>query len=85
MTLNSINGRRFTAANGNSIFLPAAGYRMNNELFLDGGRGDYWTSTYNDGWSSDSFVLDFSSERLSSNMDINGLRSQGIPVRPVRK
>ncbi len=45
-TLNSVNGTKFTSnINGNSIFLPAAGYRWGGDLYLAGGYGRYWSST----------------------------------------
>ncbi len=33
--------------NGNSIFLPAAGYRSSLSLYDDGSDGDYWSSSLN--------------------------------------
>ena len=44
-TQNGVNGRLFTASNGNSIFLPAAGIRMVSEISSDGSRGFYWSSS----------------------------------------
>jgi len=47
-TINGINGRRFTdKTSGNSIFLPAAGYRdiSNGTLSHKGTDGNYWSST----------------------------------------
>ena len=39
------HGLLFTAANGNSLFLPAAGYRCDDELNLAGSYGYYWLSS----------------------------------------
>ena len=45
-TFNGVYGRKYTSkVNGNSIFLPAAGYRWEGNLFNTGKYGDYWTST----------------------------------------
>lgn len=45
-TFNGVYGRKYTSkVNGNSIFLPAAGYRWEGNLFNTGKCGDYWTST----------------------------------------
>lgn len=44
-TRNGVNGRLFTASNGNSIFLPAAGYRWYDELNRAGFFGYYWSSS----------------------------------------
>jgi len=41
--VNGVNGRKVTSqSNGNSIFLPAAGYRWDDELFNAGSSGNYW-------------------------------------------
>lgn len=40
----SHNGYLVSATNGNSIFLPAAGYRDGTNLFNDGCGGNYWSS-----------------------------------------
>ena len=45
MTQNGVNGRLFTASNGNSLFLPAAGCRSNSSLDYAGSRGYYWSSS----------------------------------------
>ena len=45
-TLNGVKGRKFTSEiNGNSIFLPAAGYRLGGSLDCVGTDGNYWSST----------------------------------------
>lgn len=42
---SGINGQLITAPNGNSIFLPAAGYRSNDSI-IDDGIGHYWSSSH---------------------------------------
>ncbi len=44
-TQGSVNGYKVTGPNGNSIFLPAAGYRYGSSLSYQGSRGYYWSST----------------------------------------
>lgn len=44
-TVNGSNGYLITGANGNQIFLPAAGYRKGETLKETGGAGYYWTGT----------------------------------------
>lgn len=39
------NGYKVTGKNGNSIFLPAAGYTYDSSLGGDGSRGYYWSSS----------------------------------------
>ena len=83
-TLNGVNGYRVTGPNGNSIFLPAAGYRFGTEVDDRGSSGYYWSSTlrsdYGSYYSSYACYLDFDSR-------INGwdgnYRYNGRTVRPV--
>lgn len=42
-------GKKFTGPNGNSIFLPAAGYRAGTSLWGEGSCGDYWGATLTGG------------------------------------
>lgn len=44
-TYNGVNGRLVTGPNGNSIFLPAAGYRFGTDLYNAGSSGYYWSAT----------------------------------------
>lgn len=44
-TQNGVNGVRVTGTNGNSIFLPAAGYCHGSSYRRVGEEGDYWSST----------------------------------------
>ena len=46
---NGVNGRLFTASNGNSIFLPAAGWRHDDVLDSEGISGGYWLSSLGSG------------------------------------
>ena len=80
-TQNGVFGRKFTdKSNGNSIFLPAVGYRFsgNGTLYLAGSDGYYWSSTQYD--SNLAYDLFFD----SYNADWNGsYRNYGRSVRPV--
>ena len=42
---SGINGRTFTAQNGNTLFIPAAGYWMDGSKKSGGSNGFIWTST----------------------------------------
>jgi hypothetical protein len=44
-TQNGVNGRLFTGTNGNSLFLPAAGFRWDSSLNDAGSYGYYWSSS----------------------------------------
>lgn len=46
--INGVNGYKVTGPNGNSIFLPAAGFKHGVELYYSGSSGYYWSSTLNE-------------------------------------
>ena len=80
-TQNGVNGKLFTATNGNSLFLPAAGGHVNGLVGV-GNYGDYWSSSLGGihtayyfyfQWDWDAYGMDFDS------------RYFGFPVRPVRE
>lgn len=72
-----IYGYRVTGKNGNSIFLPASGFKLNNRTFDEGSYGYYWSS----GSGSQANYLEFN----SYDYDINGSEpTYGCTVRPVR-
>lgn len=45
-TISGINGRKFTASNGNYIFFPAAGYVDGGSLGGRGSDGHYWSRSF---------------------------------------
>ena len=57
VTQNGVNGRLFTASNGNSIFLPAAGWISMSGPMNFGSVGDYWSNSLStfDPWQAKSF------------------------------
>ena len=77
---NGVNGRRFTGKSGNSIFLPAAGYKWDHGLSDYNLEGHYWSSISYLG--NLAYGLDFSDETITTNTDY---RYVGQSVRPVRK
>ncbi|MBR1446414.1 MAG: leucine-rich repeat protein, partial [Alloprevotella sp.] len=75
-TIDNVNGRLFTAANGNRIFLPAAGCRKGTSFFdIAGSNGNYWSST-------PPYSLYFHSGGVYPD-NFNVKRYFGLPVRPV--
>ena len=60
-TRNGVNGRLFTASNGNSLFLPAAGYRNESTPEATGIIGDYWTSSLDTDYPSGALSFFFNS------------------------
>ncbi|MBQ5982650.1 MAG: pilus assembly protein N-terminal domain-containing protein [Prevotella sp.] len=83
--LNGVNGRKFTGSNGNSIFLPAAGYRKGGDLYDAGSEGYYWSSGQTPAYSDyvSDYVSDFDIYFGCVNM-FHGYRYYGQSVRPVR-
>ncbi|MBQ3709358.1 MAG: hypothetical protein II887_01505 [Bacteroidales bacterium] len=81
-TRNGVNGMLFTASNGNSIFLPACGRRMDGELDGAGGAGFYWSSSLNTNYPNDVWIFCFDSYGCSTTYY---WRDQGRSVRPVLK
>ena len=81
-TQNGVEGYKVTSkTNGNSIFLPAAGFRYGLSLCNAGSFGDYWSSTPNEYHEdSASYYLYFDSyDRLMYCTS----RDFGQSVRPV--
>jgi len=79
-TVNGVGGWKITGPNGNSIFLPAAGFRRNTEIFQSGIGGYYWTATHHVAEYAHHFY--FNSASIWNNW-YNGYRNEGRTVRPV--
>ena len=75
-TQNGVYGELFTASNGASLFLPAAGLRWDGELSHAGSNGYYWLS---------SLSMDYQCSAWSFCFGIMGYsyRGRGFSVRPV--
>ena len=80
-TFNDVNGCSFTATNGKSIFVPAAGYNYGTEPDGVGDYGGYWTSSLNTDGAPDAwyFYLYFSHQDILSNY-----RFRGHAIRAVK-
>ena len=82
-TLNGVYGRKITSkSNGNSIFLPAAGYRDATSLNGAGGGGYCWPRSLYTSYSINAYFLLFDSSHIGT--DYNNYRYYGQSVRPVR-
>ena len=79
-TLNGKNGYEVIGANGNAIFLPAAGYRGGDDLSNAGSYGYYWRRSCYTGSPDDAFFVYFYSGDVSWDFR---LRLYGRSVRPV--
>ena len=81
---SSVKGYKVTSVkNGNSIFLPASGYRDDVDLDEHGSLGHYWSSTLNARYSNWACYLYFDSSRHPQESYDD--RCIGCTVRPVAK
>ena len=78
---NGVNGRLFTASNGNSLFLPAAGCRYDSSLYDAGSYGYDWSSSLYTGRPDGAWGFGFSSDGYGMSYLYRG---DGFTVRPVR-
>ena len=81
-TQNGVKGYKVTGPNGNSIFLPAAGYMDEGTLYDTGSVGLYWSrSLYTDDLYL-AYNVYFDSDDVGWSLNP---RYSGFPVRPVCK
>ena len=89
-TQNGVNGYKVTSkSNGNSIFLPAAGYydaaSASSVLLHLGSVGLYWSSSLCTDYPSTAWLMDmdmFNSNEVALNV-VDAYRFIGVPIRPV--
>ncbi|MCD8291372.1 MAG: protein kinase [Prevotella sp.] len=78
-TVGNVKGYKVTGPNGNSIFLPVAGFRRGSSS--DGhGDGSYWSSTFYESGTGSAYGLYFYSGNFKRNWS---LQYYGQSVRPV--
>ena len=80
-TRNDLNGFLVTGPSGNSIFLPAYGYRSGSDIYESNYCGVYWSSSLNTTVPSRAHYLYFDEDNYKSIWSTN--RSFGFTVRPV--
>ncbi|MBQ7461362.1 MAG: hypothetical protein IJS63_03790 [Bacteroidaceae bacterium] len=81
--LNGVQGRMITGKkNGESIFLPAAGFHNASSTNSVGSEGYYWSRSLRAGSSNTAEDIIFSSGSIGT---LYSSRSLGFSVRPVRK
>ena len=61
---NGVNGAMFTGPNGNRVFFPATGYKLNNRYDSQGEYGNYWSDTLLSGDNYNAFNLSFDKDRV---------------------
>ena len=80
-THKGVKGTLLTGPNGNSIFLPYAGYRWDVNLMGIEEFGCYWTSTLRVYGEGRACAIDLYPDRWDLG---DGIRSNALTVRPVR-
>lgn len=78
---NGVYGSLFTASNGNTLFLPAAGYYAGDEFFEEGSGGAYWSNSIQTTYP---YGGDIIHSGYSFCMINAAYRKNGLPVRAVR-
>ena len=78
--INDVYGIEFTGPNGNSIFLPATGYRNATNLQSQGDQGCYWLASSLTNYNYFAYSLKISSEVVNTN---SMYRNYGLCIRPV--
>ena len=84
VNINGVNGWGFTGANGNGLFLPAAGRRWHTPLEYLGGQGFYWSSSLHTSQRNFAWDCYFNSDFVNVNSWGYLCRCAGFSVRAVR-
>jgi surface protein len=78
---NGVNGYMFTGPKGNSIFIPAAGYKNESTHYRNGDYGALWLSTIGDNYyEAVAFRLLLNNPFVGS---YSWSRNRGLSVRPI--
>ena len=78
--ISGLNGRVFTGNNGNTLFIPVAGYRNSSNIWLVGTNCSLWSSTLYTSSPNGAYALYFYSGNILMN---SGNRFYGYNVCPV--
>ena len=81
-TQNGTKGYKVTGPNGNSIFLPAAGFRLGSSLYNAGANGAYWSASLDESYPVNAWYLYFYS---SDHGTYSYNRNYGHTVRAVAR
>lgn len=81
--MNGVRGYKVTAPNGNSIFLPAAGYYYGSQGYMNKGvAGEYWTNTMRIENPKNAVNIRIT---VNENKFYESSRCCGLSIRPVLK
>ena len=80
-TQKGVKGYKVTSnRNGNSIFLPAAGHRVNSNIYNENNYGYYWSSSLYANLPENGVTIDFTSTLVHGS---SCYRCCGLSIRPV--
>ena len=79
--VNGVYGAQITGSNGNSIFLPSAGFYDEDGLWLTESEGCYWSSTF----ESSNYAFCMISYRGSRDLRASKPAYYGFTIRPVKE
>ena len=80
-TQKGVKGYKVTSnRNGNSIFLPAAGHRVNSDIYYENSYGYYWSSSLYANLPENGVTIDFTSTLVHGS---SCYRCCGLSIRPV--
>ncbi|MDR0962361.1 MAG: hypothetical protein LBM62_07385 [Mediterranea sp.] len=80
--INGVSGYKFTARNGNSIFLPAAGTRTGYSTSSEGVLGGYWSGSNYKPNTDYAYTMQFNSGGVAWG---TSQRFKGLSIRPVQE
>jgi len=83
-SINDVTGQKVTGPNGNSIFFPAAGYKLGSEVTDCSSGGRYWSSTLDKSLyrtDGNAYILGFGNTNINANAY---RRDRGHSIRAVR-
>ena len=78
---SGVNGMLVSSSNGNSIFLPASGFRDGTSLIVAGSRGIFWSSSLDLDFPYRAWNVHFDTDIIYENYD--SWRCCGSSIRPV--
>lgn len=79
--MNGVNGYNVTGPNGNTLFLPTAGFRVDNSFYDTGVFGNYWSCSLDTSNPYYAYLMYFGSGGVYC---ADYTRDNGYTVRPVR-
>ena len=79
---SGVNGRKFTVPNGNSIFIPASGYRSVSSFSHQGSSGEVWSTLLEGSSNGLTHCLRFDSDSIFAT-NYTADRCYGLTVRGV--